>query len=124
MKFDMNLDEAVEMFIQTYLNNSIVKNRQPLMTDLFLNPNHPLTYGRLPRSRFYCGITNDIDRRMSEHNATAFIWVTSKDVDAAISLESKLGEQGFDIGSNPGNGASDDSIYVYMYKKIPGITNE
>lgn len=31
--------------------------------------------------------------------------------------------EGFDTGKQLGNG-QEDSIYVYVYKKIPGVTNE
>jgi len=119
----MNLEEAADYFLQTYLNNSLVE-RKPLMSDMFLAPGHPLKMGRLPRSRFYCGITNDLERRMGEHNATPLAWVKSNNAQAAIALEDKLGELGFDIGRNSGNGADEDSIYVYIYKKLPGITKE
>lgn len=122
--YNMNLEEAVQLFLQAYYSNNSVMNRQPLMTDLFLSPTHPLNYRRLPKSSFYCGITNVLDRRMSEHNAEALTWVEAKTVDAAISLEEELGNQGFDIGERAGNGACDDSVYVYMYKKIPGVTKE
>lgn len=119
----MTLEEAAEYFLQTYLENSLIE-RKPLMTDIFFAPNHPLRMGRIPRARFYCGITNDLERRMSEHNATPLAWVESNSAKAAIELEDKLGDMGFDIGRNPGNGATDDSVYVYIYKKIPGVTKE
>lgn len=119
----MTLEEAAEYFLQTYLDNNLVE-RKPLMSDMFFSPIHPLSMGRLPRSRFYCGITNDLKRRTGEHNATPLAWVKSNTAKAAIDLEDKLGEMGFDIGRNPGNGATDDSVYVYIYKKIPGLTKE
>lgn len=121
--FNMTLEEAAEYFLQTYLGNNLVE-RKPLMTDMFFSPGHPRRMGRLPRSRFYCGITNDLERRMSEHNATSLAWVKSNTAQAAIDLEDKLGEMGFDIGRKSGNGATDDSVYVYIYKKIPGVTKE
>ncbi|MCM1139135.1 MAG: hypothetical protein NC453_11255 [Muribaculum sp.] len=119
----MNLEEAADYFQQIYLENSLIE-RKPLMTDIFFAPNHPLKTGRIPRSRFYCGITNNLERRMDEHNTTPLAWVKSSIVKAAIDLEDKLGEMGFDIGRNSGNGATDDSVYVYIYKKIPGGTKE
>lgn len=119
--FKMNLEETVDYFLQAYLDNSIAE-RKPLMSDIFFAPNIPQKFGRMPRSRFYCGITNDLDRRMSEHNATALAWVESNNTHAATDLEAKLGELGFDIGRNPGNGSTDDTVYVYMFKKLPGIT--
>ncbi len=119
----MNLEEAADYFLQTYLDNSLVA-RKPLMTDMFTASGNVQRLGRLPRLRFYCGITNDLDRRMSEHNAMPLAWVKSINAQAAIDLETKLGELGFDIGRNSGNGASYDSVYVYIYKKLPGITKE
>lgn len=122
--FNLNLEEAKRLFIQSYLENSVVKNREPQMTDLFFAPGHPLRSGRLPQSSFYCGITDNLERRMREHNAKELTYVISKDVNAAISLETELGNWGFDIGGKPGNGARADSVCVYMYKKIPNITKE
>jgi len=122
--FNIPLEEAVELFLQAYYANNSVDNRKPLMSDLFLAPDHPLRVHSLPKSSFYCGITNDLERRMSEHNAIPLEWVKSNNANAAITLETELGELGFDIGGKPGNGASDDSVYVYMYKKKTGITKE
>ena len=121
--FNMNLKEAVDLFLQAYYANNVV-DRAPQMSDMFLAPNHPLRIGRLPKSSFYCGITNNLQRRMNEHNSDALEWVESKTVDDAIALESELGKLGFDIGEKPGNGASDDSVFVYIYKKEKGITKE
>jgi hypothetical protein len=71
---------------------------------------------------FYCGITNDINRREEEHNVKEYIGYTHCDsFDTARILESRLGDEGYDIGSQAGNG-QEDSLYVYMYRKIAGVT--
>lgn len=69
------------------------------------------------KKTFYCGITNDIQRRENEHNAEFLQYVKCENKDEATELERLLGEEGFDIGRNYGNGASDDSIYTYIYMK-------
>lgn len=81
--------------------------------------------GLLPKNfgGFYCGITNDIDRREGEHNATYLGHVKAQSFDAAKRLEAQMHAEGFDTGKQLGNG-QEDSIYVYVYKKIPGVTNE
>ena len=78
----------------------------------------PKTFGN-----YYCGITNDIDRREGEHNATYLGYVKAQSFDAAKRLEAQMHAEGFDTGKQLGNG-QEDSIYVYVYKKIPGVTNE
>lgn len=122
--YNLSIDDAVIQFESAYFNNNRIRKRQPLMTANIFFTNHPLNIGILPRKSFYCGITNDLDRRMSEHNAKALTWVKAKNAKAAIELEKRLGEIGYDIGSNAGNGAADDSVYIYMYKKVSGITKE
>jgi hypothetical protein len=83
--------------------------------------------GLLSKSRFYCGITNDIDANYSRHKNDEFsgkdfeyvsIYMCASAANAA-SVESILQEDGFDCGNSatPGNGGTDDSIYVYMFKK-------
>ena len=77
--------------------------------------------------RFYCGITNDIDARMSAHKTQD---CNGKDIEHKIAIEcssesvaedveDRMGKMNFDIG-NPkykGNGAAPDSNIVYLYKK-------
>lgn len=65
---------------------------------------------------FYCGITNDIERREQEHHANFLYHVEANNSDVAKKLETKLHNAGYDTGDKLGNG-SDDSIYVYMYRK-------
>lgn len=72
---------------------------------------------------FYCGITNDIERRAQEHNAEILYYVKAKSLEEAKELEQALHDEGYDTGVQLGNG-QDDSVYVYMYEKIPGVTEE
>lgn len=69
------------------------------------------------KMNFYCGITNDLDRRKGEHNVDDFLYnVKCKDFDTARDLEELLKNAGFDCGSETGHG-KEDSIYVYIYRK-------
>ena len=43
--------------------------------------------------------------------------------DTAQELEKQLHAQGYDTGDKVGNG-QENSIYVYMYRKIKGVTIE
>lgn len=52
-----------------------------------------------------------------------FRHVNCKTFDNAKKLEAKMHDEGFDTGKQIGNG-QEDSIYVYVYKKISGVTNE
>ncbi len=124
-EYNLSLEDALANFDKAYLSNSLTRKRSSLLTGNFpFAAGHPLAISRLPRSKFYCGITNDLTRRASEHNANILVWVKAKDVQSAIELEQKLGERGFDIGSSAGNGASLDTVFIYMYKKVSGITIE
>ena len=71
------------------------------------------------RGDYYCGITNDLDRRAGEHKAEFMGHVECDSKDTAIDVETLLGDQGYDIGKKSGNGAKDNSIFVYIYKKTP-----
>jgi hypothetical protein len=73
-------------------------------------------------SQFYGGITNNIKQNLSRHSIDNYIGcvkVNSKNTAARIEqlLQDELG---FDIGAAPGgNGAAEDTIYVYMASKCP-----
>lgn len=78
------------------------------------------------KNAFYCGITNDIDIRMQQHRDNDFNIVGNQvgawlccDVECATEVERRMGEFGYDIGKGgkAGNGANDDSCYVYILKK-------
>lgn len=79
------------------------------------------------RNQFYCGITNDPETRKDTHERedhdgreiVKMLVYECENVDIAIDTESIMGEKGFDIGTPryPGNGADDDSKYVYLYRK-------
>lgn len=78
------------------------------------------------KDSFYCGITNDIDIRMQQHRDNDFNIVGNQvgawlccDVECATEAERRMGEFGYDIGKGgkAGNGANDDSRYVYILKK-------
>lgn len=81
--------------------------------------------GKLPTSfnGYYCGITNDIERRAKEHNTNVFGAIECANADVAKNLEAMMHDEGFDTGKQLGNG-QDDSKFVYVYKKVEGVTNE
>ena len=75
---------------------------------------------------YYCGITNNLDKRMEEHRRNDFEIVEDKvfawnceNVDVAAEVEKRLGELGFDIGDTKtlGNGCVESSTIVYLLKK-------
>lgn len=74
--------------------------------------------GLIPRTfgSFYCGITNDLETRASQHNAQLLGWVNAKTFEQAKKLEARMHDEGFDTGEQLGHGI-EDSIYVYVYKK-------
>jgi hypothetical protein len=74
--------------------------------------------GCRPKSyeNFYCGVTNDLDRRAEEHNATFLGHLKAQSAKAALVLEARMHEEGFCTGKQLGN-AAEDSVYVYVYKK-------
>lgn len=68
-------------------------------------------------SFYYCGITENLDRRASEHNVSKYIAsVTCDSFETACEIEKGLHKAGFDTGKQLGNGTK-DSIYVYMCRK-------
>lgn len=76
------------------------------------------------RGNYYCGITHDLDERQSGHRTPDYVFTVKCDsFEAAKELEKMLHDEGFDTGKKPGVGRN-DSVFVYMYKKIPGLTNE
>lgn len=75
-------------------------------------------------SNYYCGITNDLDRRRGEHKTPAYLYTcTCPSFEIARKLEQMLHDAGFDTGEQVGNG-NEDSVNVYMYRKIPRVTCE
>lgn len=69
-------------------------------------------------SDFYCGITNEIERRESEHNAKFLIYLNVTNVEVAKKIERVMNQKGFTTGK-VANGASDDTTFVYLYAITP-----
>ena len=75
---------------------------------------------------YYCGITNDLDERASWHRIPEKQYVYTYKCDSfetSSQVEKALQDAGFYVGSEAGHG-KDDSVYVYMYRIIPGVTRE
>lgn len=81
----------------------------------------------LGKRNFYCGITNDMDANYSRHKNDEFggedfeyvsVYKCASAEDAA-SVEPILQQEGYDCGNatTMGNGGTDDSISVYMFRK-------
>ena len=76
------------------------------------------------RSNLYCGITNDIERRMTEHNDNDF-QIEDNRIFACKCENSKIAKEverlmcnkNYDTGKNPKSGGCDDSVYVYLLKR-------
>ena len=76
-------------------------------------------------SHYYCGITNDPDRRKEQHESelgeTINYLCVCKCASSEIAgeVEELMAKKGFDIGDVDfgGNGGAEDSVYVYLFKK-------
>ena len=95
----MSIKEAVQKFVDAFVKDGGNKDSKTSMNG------------------YYVGITDDLERRSKEHNAMFLYSAKAKTKDAAVELEDMLGELGFDNGDRPGNGAKDDTVNVYIYKK-------
>lgn len=72
-----------------------------------------------PYSKYYCGVTNNTQRREKEHCVKGFInYYDCKDRDAVMNLLASLEKEGFKCINSRQNG-QDDSLTVYIYE----ITN-
>lgn len=75
------------------------------------------------KSDYYCGITDDLNRRAKEHNVDGYcLTMNLMTFEAARDIEQKLSSLGFDCGDQLGNG-NEKSVYVYMCYKSPGFKN-
>ncbi|MEH2791450.1 hypothetical protein V7T18_12410 [Segatella copri] len=73
------------------------------------------------KSDYYCGITDDLNRRAKEHNVDGYcLTMNLITFEAARDIEQKLSSLGFDCGDQLGNG-NEKSVYVYMCYKSPGF---
>jgi len=71
--------------------------------------------GRL--SDYFCGMTNNPERRRQEHGALKLLGSTKcSDKDCTRDLMRLLAKAGFDVDPDIMSG-QDDSLYVYIYKK-------
>lgn len=69
------------------------------------------------KSDFYCGITDDLDRRAKEHNIKKYCFTLKlQTFEDAKEIEKQLSSIGFDCGNQLGNG-NEKSVYVYMCYK-------
>lgn len=83
---------------------------------------------------FYCGITNDLDIRMQQHQEEDFTIVNNKvyawicpTAQIAVEIENWADKSvGFDIGKthNKGNDGKDDSVIVYLLKQSNLVAKE
>ena len=81
---------------------------------------------------YYCGITNNLDKRMDEHRRNdfeivedkVFAW-NCKNVEVAAEVEKRFGKLGFDIGDTKtlGNGCVENSTIVYLLKKGKAVNS-
>ena len=91
---DMTIEEIVKFFISKTVN----------------------THGG-KASNYYCGMTNNRERRRMEHGVSELLCSTEcSDKECARNLMRQLAEAGFDVDKDIMSG-QDDSIHVYVYKK-------
>lgn len=77
------------------------------------------------KSQYYCGITDNPERRKAKHEkelgkSINYLCICKcATADIAGEVEGMMKDKGFDIGYDPygGNGKTEDSVYVYLYKK-------
>ena len=75
------------------------------------------------KKQYYCGITNDISQNLSRHGIDGYLACCQcASFDVAKKVEEELGKEGFNIGNVDygGNGGTEDSVFVYMFKKSDG----
>lgn len=76
------------------------------------------------RKNYYCGITNNLEERRIWHNVEEYIKTIECDsFETASEMERMLQDEGFYVGDSVGHGRN-DTVFVYMYKIIPGVTRE
>ena len=83
-----------------------------------------------PYSKWYCGITDDPDRRLKEHNIIKSRWGNeppwlSEDLESEVDARDTEGHLVDELGfKGGGGGGGSNTTYVYVYKITPGVTNE
>lgn len=92
-----------------------------LLFDLIAKDNSGIGF---KRNEFYCGITNNLEKREKQHNAKFLCSVLCDSKDTAIEVEAFLGKNDYDIGAKAGNGAKENSVYVYIYKITPATIQD
>ena len=116
-KIRFTLKQIVKAF-----SNELFQLRINALLDWFKSNNKSLNFNPL---NYYCGITNDIARRESEHNAKFLGYIKVENVHIARSIEIAMKHHyGYDTGRRAGNGGTSDSVFVYIYRKIPNKTIE
>ena len=113
-------------------HNYKVKEATSFSIDLIVElvNNQYLSYFNINKDKtkddYYCGITNNLDKRMEEHRCEDFEIVEDRvfawnceNADVAAEVEKRLGELGFDIGDTKtlGNGGVENSTIVYLLEK-------
>ena len=66
---------------------------------------------------YYCGITNDCERRENDHSSENIAEVRTLSRAEAGEVEKVMDSRGFDVGERPDNGGRKDSCWVYVYAK-------
>lgn len=71
------------------------------------------------KSDYYCGITDDLDRRAKEHNVDGYcLTMNLITFEAASDIEQKLSSLGFDCGNQLGNGNESLFTSICVIKKL------
>ena len=71
-------------------------------------------------SDFYCGIGKDMEERAKWHRTNKLHCIKTDSRESAGAVEDEMNKRGFNTGSRPDNGGTEESVYVYIYPVTPG----
>ena len=75
-------------------------------------------YGNSNNKAFYAGICKDVRDNMQRHGNDSYVALIDCGTrEKAGSVETVLGELGFDVGERSNNGGDDETTIVYVIKK-------
>ena len=119
MEFVNVLNKIKKIYMSLASEDSIVKELKKWYDE-------NKTYSDKPSS-YYCGIAKDPDERKGQHESKdhdgkqikKMIAIKCRDLQTSGNVEGMMGSAGFDIGNSNhwANGGTEDSTWVYLYKK-------
>ena len=67
----------------------------------------------------YCGIGKDIEERVAWHKTEYIKFIETNSRESAGAVEEEINKTGFNTASQPGNGDTEESVFVYIYPITP-----